>query len=335
MSRKNWTFVLSALLLVAIPAAMVARAGHRQTPQDTSSDKKSSQTLKIDVDLVLVSATVTDQLNRYVSGLESEHFQIWEDKVEQKVEYFNAEDVPISVGVIFDVSGSMKDKIATSRNAATTFLKTGNPDDEYFIVTFANRPEVASDFTTDVSKLQSKLLMTPAKGMTAMYDSVYLGLEKLKEGSNPKKALLLITDGEDNHSRYSFQDVKNFVREQDVQIYGIGIVDEWNSQLSSGHTGRSMIEELSDLTGGRAFFPDSVYELEDICTKIAVELKNQYVIGYHSTNGAKDAKWRKLRVKVNPPKGVDHLNVRAKQGYYAPTADTGPVSKNAGPVSKN
>jgi Ca-activated chloride channel family protein len=326
MTRKKWTLIVAALMTIALPAVMLALA-RGQAAQQSSSEKKSNQTLKVDVDLVLVNATVTDSLNRYVSGLEAPHFQVWEDKVEQKLQYFNAEDVPISIGLIFDVSGSMKDKIGTAREAAATFLKTGNPDDEYFLVTFANRPEVDADFTTDITKLQSKLLLTPAKGMTAMYDSVYLGLEKLKEGSNPKKALLLITDGEDNRSRYTFQNVKDFVKEQDVQIYGIGIVDEWNSQLSAGHTGRAMIEELADLTGGRAFFPDSVYELEDICTKIAVELKNQYVLGYHSTNGAKDGKWRKLKVRVNPPKGIDHLNVRAKSGYYAPTADAAPTTK--------
>jgi len=161
-----------------------------------------------------------------------------------------------------------------------------------------------------------------------MYDSVYLGLEKLKEGNNPKKALLLITDGEDNRSRYTFSNVKDFVKEQDVQIYGIGIVDDWSSNLGAGHTGRAMVEELSDLTGGRAFFPDSVYELEDICTKIAVELKNQYVIGYKSTNEAKDGKWRKLRLKVNPPKGLPRLSVRAKSGHYAPQAENAAARKN-------
>jgi Ca-activated chloride channel family protein len=306
---------------------MVARAGRSQKAQRTAADKE--QTLKVDVDLVLVNATVTDPLNRYVSGLEQEHFQVWEDKIEQKIEYFSSEDVPMSLGMIFDVSGSMKDKISTSRDAAVTFLKTGNPDDEYFLVEFANRPEVASDFTTDISKLQSKIIFTPAKGMTAMYDAVYVGLEKLKTGNNPKKALLLITDGEDNRSRYTFQNVKDFVKEQDVQIYAIGITDEWNSQLSAGRTGRAMLEELADLTGGRAFFPDSVYELEDICTKIAIELKNQYVIGYHSTNAAKDGKWRKLRLKVNPPKGIQHLNVKSKAGYYAPMADAAAAaSKN-------
>src|SRR5947207_1808062 len=325
MSRKTWVFI--AVISVMVPALMLARAGLSQKPQANSANKE--QTLKIDVDLTLVNATVTDALNRYVSGLEQEHFQIWEDKFEQKIEYFSSEDVAMSLGMIFDVSGSMKDKISTARDAAVTFLKTGNPDDEYFLVEFANRPEVASDFTTDVSKLQSKIIFTPAKGMTAMYDAVYVGLEKLKTGTNPKKALLLITDGEDNRSRYTFQNVKDFVKEQDVQIYAIGITDDWNSQLSSGRTGRAMLEELADLTGGRAFFPDSVYELEDICTKIAIELKNQYVIGYHSTNQAKDGKWRKLRLKVNPPKGIQHLNVKSKSGYYAPMADAAvPASKN-------
>ena len=328
MSRKTWVFIVAGLLVIALPALILARAGRVQKSQEASTEKGQSQTLKVDVDLVLVNATVTDSLNRYVSGLGQEHFQIWEDKLEQKIAYFSAEDVPISLGMIFDVSGSMKDKISTARDAAVTFLKTGNPEDEYFLVEFANRPEVAADFTTDVSKLQSKLIFAPAKGMTAMYDAVYVGLEKLKEGTNPKKALLLITDGEDNRSRYTFQNVKDFVKEQDVQIYGIGIVDEWNSQLSAGHTGRAMIEELADTTGGRAFFPDSVYELEDICTKIAVELKNQYVIGYHSTNAAKDGKWRKLRMKVNPPKGIQHLNVRSKAGYYAPMADAATAAAN-------
>ena len=325
MTRKRKTLIVAtAILVAALQAIIVVYARQNEKPQTPSQN----QTLKVDVDLVLVNATVTDPQNRYVTGLEQEHFQIWEDKLEQKIAYFSAEDVPISLGVIFDISGSMKEKISTARDAAVTFLKTGNPDDEYFLVEFANRPEVAEDFTTDPTKLQNRLIFAPAKGMTAMYDSVYLGLEKLKEGSNPKKALLLITDGEDNRSRYTFANVKDFVREQDVQIYAIGIVDAYNSQLGTGHSGRAMIEELSDLTGGRSFFPDSVYELEDICTKIAVELKNQYVIGYESTNEAKDGKWRKLRLKVNPPKGLPRLNIRNKSGYYAPLADGATSSKN-------
>jgi Ca-activated chloride channel family protein len=276
----------------------------------------------VDVDLVLVNATVTDPQNRYVTGLEQGHFQIWEDKVEQEIAYFSSEDVPLSVGIIFDISGSMKDKLSVARDAAVTFLKMGTPDDESFLVEFSERPQVAVDFTTDITDLQNHLIFSPAKGMTALYDAVYLGLDKLKEANNPKKALLLITDGEDNRSRYTFSNVKEFIKEQDVQIYSIGIVSEFSSGFASGRTGRALIEELSEMTGGRAFFPDSVYELEDICQKIGVELKNQYVIGYDSTNETSDGKWRKLRVKVNPPRGVGALNVRAKAGYYGPTAAT-------------
>jgi Ca-activated chloride channel family protein len=154
--------------------------------------------------------------------------------------------------------------------------------------------------------------------MTALYDAVYVGLNTIKEGTNTKKALLLITDGEDNRSRYTFSNVREFLRERDVQIFAIGIVSEWGSQLSVGQSGRALIDDFSNMTGGRAFFPNSVYELEDICTKIAVELKNQYMLGYRSTNESKDGAWRKIRLKVNPPKGLPNLNVRGKTGYYAP-----------------
>jgi Ca-activated chloride channel family protein len=283
--------------------------------QKPSSTAKT-QTLKVDVDLVLVNATVSDSQGRMVTDLGREHFQLWEDKVEQKIEYFSAEDIPLSIGLIFDATGSMKDKISTARDAATTFLKTGNPEDDYFLVTFSQRAQLAQDFTSDITRLQDRLLFTPAKGLTPLFDAVYLGLDTMKNASNKRRALLLITDGEDNHSRYSFADIKEFAKERDVQIFAIGIVNP-SGELSMGKTGRAIIEDLVNITGGRAFFPDSVYELEDICTKIAVELKNQYVLGYHSTNEAKDGKWRKIRLKVNPPRGISNLSVRGKSGYYA------------------
>jgi Ca-activated chloride channel family protein len=306
MKGRKWVLAIAAFMLVAVVAY--------------SQDMRQAlnQTLKIDVDLVLINATVTDPQNRYVTGLEGEHFQIFEDRLEQDIEYFSAEDVPLSLGIVFDVSGSMKDKLSIARDAAVTFLKTGSPEDEYFLAEFSARPSIAQDFTTDISRLQNHLIFTPAKGMTALYDAVYLALEKVDEGSNPKKALLMITDGEDNRSRYTFGNVREFVKESDVQIYAIGIVNNWNSQLAMGRTGRALIDELSEVTGGRSFFPNSVYELEDITTKIAVELKNQYVIGYFSTNERKDGKWRKVQVKVKPPRGLPRLTVRAKQGYYGP-----------------
>jgi Ca-activated chloride channel family protein len=288
-----------------------------------SSTKANNQTLKVDVDLVLVNATVSDAQGRMVTGLGPEHFQLWEDKIEQKIEYFSSEDTPLSIGLIFDATGSMSDKISTARDAATTFLKTGNPEDDYFLVTFSQRAQLAQDFTTDISQIQNRLLFTPAKGLTPLFDAVYLGLDKMKSANNKRKALLLITDGEDNHSLYSFADIKEFAKESDVQVFAIGIVSPFG-ELNRGRTGRAIIEDLVQVTGGRAFFPDSIYELEDICNKIAVELKNQYVLGYHSTNGEKDGKWRKIRLKVDPPKGKPNLSVRGKTGYYSETLSTRP-----------
>jgi len=305
---------LFVAFFLALGCAAILRA---QEP----SSKAKNQTLKIDVDRVLVNATVSDPQGRMVTGLNREHFQLWEDKTEQKIEYFSDEDTALSIGLIFDATGSMSDKLSTARDAAVTFLKTGNPEDEYFLVTFSQEPRLAEDFTTDISRLQSRLLFTPAKGLTPLFDAVYMGLDKMKSASNKRKALLLITDGEDNHSRYSFPDIKEFVKEQDVQIYSIGIVSP-NGELALGKTGREIIEDLVGVTGGRAFFPDSVYELEDICTKIAVELRNQYVLGYRSTNEAKDGKWRKIRLKINAPKGLPTLSVRGKNGYYAPSLST-------------
>ena len=144
---------------------------------------------------------------------------------------FSAEDVPVSFGIVFDVSGSMKDKLSMARDAAVTFLKSGNPQDEYFLIEFNSRAEISQDFTTDISRLQNHLVFSPARDMTALYDAVYLGLEKVRQGINPKKALLMITDGKDNRSRYTFRNVLEFVKESDVQIYSIGIVDAWSSNF--------------------------------------------------------------------------------------------------------
>jgi Ca-activated chloride channel family protein len=274
--------------------------------------------IRVDIDLVLVNATVTDSANRYVTGLQPEHFRLWEDKVEQQIEYFSVEDLPLSVGIIFDVSGSMQNKLEPARAAASTLMRLGAKDDEYFLIQFSDTAQTVADFTTDIGKLQSHLLFTRAQGSTALYDALYLGLEKVERGSNSRKALVLITDGLDNHSRYSFSDVRNFAREHDVLIYSIGIVDE-GDPTGQGYGGRAVLENLANLTGGAAFFPRFLGALENICAKIAVDLKNQYLLGYRPQNSTSDGRWRKIRVKVNRPKGMPTMNVRAKSGYYAPT----------------
>ena len=254
-----------------------------------------------------------------VTGLEKENFKLAEDKVPQEISYFSSEDIPLSVGIILDVSGSMKDKLKTAVEAAITFMKGGSPDDEYFLVEFADKPTGTADFTNDISKIQSRFLASKAKGRTALFDAVYMGLSKLEQGNNAKRALLLITDGEDNRSRYTFSNVRDFVKEKDVQMYAIGITNGWSD--ASAEQGRALLRDLAAISGGNSFFPNSVYGLEDICRKIAAELKYQYVIGYRSTNTAKNGEWRKIKVTAEFPS--NKLNVRAKQGYYGPQNPAG------------
>jgi Ca-activated chloride channel family protein len=303
---------------VGLLCATLSFGQSAKEPAKPASSQPQASSISVDVDLVLLNMTVTDNRNSHVTGLAKENFQVWEDKVEQQIQYFSTEDVPLSVGIIFDISGSMEDKLMPARAAASTFLRMGDLEDEYFLVEFSNSPRLVADFTSDISKLQSRLLVTKAKGSTSLYDALYLGMEQVGHGKNSRKALVLITDGEDNHSRYSFSDVKEFAKEHDVQIYAIGIIDEISTQ-SSGYAGRAVLTDLANLTGGRAFFPPSVADLEGICAQIGLDLKNQYVLGYRSLNQSNDGKWRKIRVKVNRPKGSPSLSVRAKTGYYAST----------------
>ncbi|HVN82576.1 MAG TPA: VWA domain-containing protein [Terriglobia bacterium] len=309
-------WLILGLLSLPVPRNSIAQENSPKVDQPES--KGGTPSIKINVDLVLVNATVTDINNRFVTGLEKEHFQIFEDKVEQQISQFSNEDVPTSIGLLFDVSSSMTDKISRSRDAAVAFLKTSNPDDEFLLLTFADRPKIDEEFTTDVNEIQNRLVYKNAKGCTTLYDAVYLALEKMKLAHNPKKAILVITDGEDTCSRYSLLNVRNAVKESDVQIYAIGIVNSYYSDLSQGRSGRAVLEEMAEITGGKAYFPNSVYELEDICTKIAIELKNQYILGYSSTNTVRDGRWRKIKVRLNAPKGLPSLSVRAKTGYFGP-----------------
>jgi len=274
-----------------------------------------AQTLKVDVNLVLVNATVADLKGRLVAGLETQHFRIWEDDVEQTVESFSVEDLPISVGLIFDATGSMADKLSSARDAATAFLKTSNPRDEYFLIEFSDPPKLVQDFTTDIPRLQRRIFSSSARGLTPLYDAVHMGLDKIEGARNTKKALLIISDGEDNHSHYTFSDIREFARHHDAQIYAIGLIDSAQGQRT--------IRDLVETSGGRAFFPNSADQLQDICTRIAIELKNQYLLGYRSTNEVKDGKWRQIHVEVNPPRGLPPLTVRARTGYYAPVSQKG------------
>lgn len=266
---------------------------------------------RVNVDTVVLRVTVTDPLNRYVVGLEREHFKVFENKLQQTLTHFSSDKNPVSVGIILDMSGSMGDNILSARSSVIRFLEQGDPADEYFLVTFNERSSLVRDFTNRSENIQNEIAVKNPKGRTALYDAIYLGLEKIRAARNEKKALIVITDGEDNSSRYTFSELKDFVKESDTQIYVIG------ERGDMGY-GRNIITEIVRLTGGRAFFPNNFKQLDYYCDLIHSELRNQYLVGYTPTDRRNDGTWRKLKVSLEAPEGMPRLKVRAKEGYFAP-----------------
>jgi Ca-activated chloride channel homolog len=298
-------------------------------PKDANSVKKDTPGMSIkptnglhlNVDLALVNVTVTDPYNRLVTGLDPDNFRVYEDNIEQEVVTFSSEDVPISIGVIFDFSGSMANKVGKAREAAVQFFKTANPQDEFFLVSFNERAELTSAFTNSIEDLQSRMMLTAPKGRTALLDAIYLGLSQMRGARNAKRALLILSDGGDNHSRYNESDIKRLVREADTQLYAIGIFDPlgFRNRTPEELNGPSLLNEVTEMTGGRVFSVENLNELPDIASKIGMELRNQYVLGYRPSNKAHDARWRKIKIKLRAPKGLPPLNVYSKTGYYAPS----------------
>jgi VWFA-related protein len=293
----------------------------RKTNVPTGTVASRSVDLRVNKTLVLINVTVTDPLNRFVTGLEKEHFRLYEDKVEQEITQFSSEDAPISIGLVFDTSGSMGPKLQKSRQAAAEFFKTANPQDEFFLVQFNDRPDLVVPFTTDTDKIQSTLTFTQSRGRTALLDSVYLAMHEMKKAKNPRKALLIISDGGDNSSRYTETEIKSAVREADVQIFAIGIFE---SAPNRGRTpeeaaGPGLLNELAEQTGGREYAVENVAELPDIAAKIGIELRNEYILGYTPKNRERDGKYRKVQVKLNQPRGLPPLKAYFRLGYYAPT----------------
>lgn len=286
---------------------------------DSTSDSsldKSARPLKANVDLVLVPVTIVDPLNRVVQGLEKDNFQVYENKQLQPIRSFSSEDIPVSLGVIFDTSGSMRSKIERARQAVMEFFKTANPQDEFFVVTFADKPEETSDFTTSIEEIEGKLVFTMPKGRTALLDAIYMGVSKMRQAQYAKKALLIISDGGDNHSKYTERELRGLVKESDVMIYGIGLYDRYFS-TEEERLGPELLSDICQLTGGRTFTVENPNDLTDVAAKIGAELRNQYVIGYRPQNRPNDGKWRKIKIRLMPPKGLPPLHAYAKQGYYA------------------
>ena len=269
-------------------------------------------------DLITFTVTVTDTYGRYVSGLGKSAFTVLDEKKPQEITFFSDDDAPVSVGVIFDVSGSMGgDKIKRSRDALSKFIQTSHNMDEYFLIAFNSRAQLLLDKTRDGNAVLDKLTFVQTKNNTALYDACYLGVEKVQRGTHPKRALLLISDGQDNNSRYTFNELRRLLKESDVTLYGIGILSGSDAGSSMGMEGQGILDELASVSGGKAFFPRSNAEMDDIFEQIALELRHQYSIGYRPTNFNNDGHWHKIKVKVTPPRGLPRLFVRSKDGYYA------------------
>ena len=268
-------------------------------------------------DLVNLKVTVTDKYDRYVSGLSKKNFTVFDDDRQQEITYFSDEDAPASIGIVFDATGSMGGgKIGLAMSALKHFIDSCHPQDEYFLIDLqSGRANLLVDRTRDSQAILDKLIFIKTKGNTAFYDGVYLAAERVTRGAYPKRAVIVISDGQDNSSRYTYSNLRDALKESDVMIYSIGIEGEGDGSLAV--SGSATLDQISSLTGGKAFYPHGGFEMDDIFEQIALDLRHQYSIAFRPSNFATDGKWHKLTVKISPPRGMPHLFVRTKAGYFA------------------
>lgn len=318
--------VFAALLIVlcGVPAAEAACQAN-SAPQTVGStgDKQSPPRFNVDSTLVLIPVTVTDPLNRFVLGLRKQDFHLFEDGVEQTIVHLSGEDAPLSLGLVFDTSGSMADKLLTSRQAAFRLLTTMNEQDEAFLVAFNDRAELTVGFTSQIEEIENSLRDVQTGGLTAMLDAGQMALGEMKKARNPRKAILIISDGGDNHSQYTASQIETLVREADVQVYAMGIFEPsiFPRLTKEEVSGPRLLSELAEQTGGRAFSASDPNDLPSVATRIGIELRNQYVLAYSPTNRNRDGKYRRIEVKVSKPAGLPDVKAHWRLGYYAPSEE--------------
>ena len=289
-----------------------------QTPQE-NLPPDAGTTLRVETTLVQIPVSVTDSVNRFVLGLQKEDFHLYEDGVEQEIAHFSGEETPLSVGLVFDESGSMDFKLKTAQAAANQLMKTMNSNDEALLVVFSDSAQLAVGFTSQPEQIDAALTTAQSGGLTAMLDAVNLALGEMKKAKNSRKAIVIVSDGGDNHSHYRSAQIEALVREADVQIYAMGVFDPIASLGLAPEviSGPRLLSEIAAQTGGRAFAATATGDLPSIAARIAVELRNEYVLGYYPKNAAHDGKYRKVEIKVTQPAGVSPLKAHWRQGYYA------------------
>jgi Ca-activated chloride channel family protein len=329
---NGWRRTFGLLSVPCVLAILVLRGQAPQAKVDTQTEiapraksqaaqrRAAEARLRVDANLVLVPVSVCDPMNRPVTGLEKEHFKVFDDKVEQTVTHFAMDDEPVDVGLVFDISGSMGNKLRRSRMAALAFFKTANPEDAFFLVEFNDQPKLVVPLTQDTGEIQNQLTFAESKGRTALLDAIFLALHEMKKSTKSRKALLIISDGGDNCSRYTESEVRNLVRESDALIYAIGIFESYGSRDRSPEemNGPVLLRDLAEQTGGREFDVDDPSEMADIAAKIGIELRNRYVLGFSPTAQQRDGKYHHVMVKVIAPHGLPPLKAYWRPGYFAP-----------------
>jgi Ca-activated chloride channel homolog len=288
-------------------------------PQDTGNAQTGSH-IKVDVNLVVLHTTVLDDRGKFVEGLGQDSFRVYEDKVEQKLSLFKREDIPVSMGLVIDNSGSMRDKRPRVNEAALTLVQSSNPQDEAFVVNFNDDfyLDLDKDFSSSIPELKEALERIDARGSTALYDAIIGSIDHLKKGKKEKKVLLIVTDGEDNTSRNSLEKTIKEIQKTDTVIYTIGLLSQESKR--SAKTAKRALTEIAQASGGVAYFPENVEDVHSICEQVAHDIRHQYTLGYYPSNAAKDGSFRSVHVDVIPPHGKGKLVARTRNGYYAPAA---------------
>jgi Ca-activated chloride channel family protein len=279
----------------------------------------SSRPMRVDVDLVLVPVTVVDSMSRPVIDLPQQNFSLLESGVPQQIRYFSHEDGPISVALVLDFSGSMRDKIEFVHQAVDEFFQNANPDDDYYVISVSDKPTLIADASQSTNTILARLATVEPKGMTSLYDSIYLGVNKLRSSRYKRRAMVIVSDGGDNHSRYTLKEIKSVLAESDILTYSIGIFDDIPIPLFKSieeRWGRKWLDEVTRVSGGRNISADDRRQIPQIAGLISREMRSQYVLGYRPTDSHKDGKWRKISVKLveNP----FQMHVHFKEGYLAP-----------------
>jgi VWFA-related protein len=338
MRRHNKTHGRTPLLgrgflaaLLCSPFALAAQAPQPATPGTPQAQKKGKEyTINVDVNLVVLHATVLDKKGRMVNDLGQTDFRVVEDGIAQKLSVFSHADIPVTLGIVIDDSGSMKEKRESVNASAVTFVKTSNPSDQVFVVNFNDvyYLDTPGDFASNIEDLKSALDKIDSRGGTALYDAVYASIDHLKLGNRDKKVLLVITDGEDNASRYTFDELMARAQKSNAVVYTIGLLGSeepgglFKIHGGEAHRAAKVLEKIADATGGVPYFPKSLDEVESTCRQIARDIRNQYTLAYYPTNAKKDGTFRNVRVEAFLPTSKAKLVVRTRPGYYAPKSET-------------